>query len=85
LTGNDDHGRQPTSSCSGREIVETAIETLDDALNRLRAYCDVLDWMFVHPPDEPELMCMTLDEIRRALSMAISARDILLRQQHGST
>ncbi len=83
MTGNGDQGRRPPSSCTGGEIVETAVETLDDALNRPRAHCDVLDWMFVHPPEQPELMCMTLDEIRHALGTAISARDILLRRQHG--
>ena len=63
--------------------METAVDTLDGALNRLRAYCDILDWMLVHPPEEPELMCMTVDEIRHALGTALSARDTLLRQQHG--
>ncbi len=75
----DDNGHHLPSSRTGREILETAVETLDDALNRLRAYCDVLDWMFVHPPEEPELICMTLDEIRRTLGTALSARDTLLR------
>ncbi len=73
-----DNGHHLPSSRIGREILETAVETLDDALNRLRAYCDVLDWMFVHPPEEPELICMTL-EIRRTLGTALSARDTLLR------
>ncbi len=55
---------------------------LDDALNRLAAYCEVLDWLLVHPPEEPELMCMTVDEIRRTLGTALSARDTLLRARY---
>jgi len=87
LTGNTDHGRHARPSPSSRtpssrndaEIVESAVDTLDHALNRLGAWCDVLDWMLVHPPEEPELVCMTVDEIRRTLGTALSARDTLLR------
>ena len=82
MTGNGNHGRQSSPSCTSGEIMETAVETLDNALNRLRAYCDILDWMFIHPPEEPELLCMTMDEIRRTLGTAISARDTLLRLRH---
>ncbi len=82
MTGNTEHGRHARRSlsiCNNREIAENAIDALDDALNRLRAYCDVLDWLLVHPPEEPELVCMTVDEIRRTLGAALSARDTLLR------
>ncbi len=82
MTGNTDHGRHARSfplPCNDTEIVESAVDTLDAALNRLRAWCDVLDWMLVHPPEEPELVCMTVDEIRRTLGTALSARDTLLR------
>ncbi len=76
------HARRSLAICNNREISENAIDALDDALNRLRAYCDVLDWMLVHPPKEPELMCMTVDEIRRTLGTALSARDTLLRTRY---
>ncbi len=88
MTGNTEHGRharRTPSPCTsltvrnGKEATEGAVDTLDDALNRLRAYCDVLDWLLVHPPEEPELVCMTVDEIRRTLGTALSARDTLLR------
>ncbi len=82
MTGSPDHGRHARpfpSSRNDAEIVESAIDTLDAALNRLRAYCDVLDWMLVHPPEEPELVCLTVGEIRHTLGTALSARDTLLR------
>jgi len=71
----------PPSPCTsltasnGREVLESAVDTLDDALNRLRAYRDILDWTLVHPPEEPE----PVDEIRRTFGTAFSARDTLLR------
>ncbi len=85
MTGSTDGGRTARNalSCiSSRSTEAEAMAVLDNSLSRLAAYCEVLDWLLVHPPEEPELMCMTVDEVRRTLSVALTARDTLLRTRH---
>ena len=55
--------------------------TLEEALNRLAAFLEALDWMLIEPPEEPELIHLLMMEIRAELKRAVATCAQLITEQ----
>jgi|GEM_PF-4088442 len=56
---------------------------LDDALLRLAAYVEALDWLLTRPPEEPDVIPLLMSEMRKALAEARAAGQAMMSGEDG--